>query len=108
MFSKYRVKKNILNCDKPLMKRPSNDVYPKYGYKIFPPRADKSDWEKYKEVQKTISKVQAKREAFMVCGMVSALNEALRFYKQQACGRNNLPVANLNETYTIHDDPTDY
>jgi hypothetical protein len=107
MFSKYRVKKNILNCDKALMKLPSNDAYPQYGYKIFPPRADLSDAETYKEVQKSIPKREAKREAFMVCGMVSALNEALRFYKQNEC-TDTLHPANYNETYSIHDDPTDY
>ena len=40
--------------------------------------------------------------------MFAAIVEALRFYKQQACGRDGLPLANYNETYTIHNDPTDY
>jgi hypothetical protein len=108
MFSKYRVKKNILNCDKALMMPPPSNIYPQYSYKIFPPRADLSDAKTYKEIQKDIPKLQAKREAFMICGMVSALNEALRFYKNHACGKDDLPDGNFKETYTIHDDPTDY
>jgi hypothetical protein len=108
MFSKYRVKKNILNCDKALMTLPPSNIYPKYNYKIFPRRADLSDAKTYKEIQKEIPTKQAKREAFMICGMISALNEALRHYKQVACGKDGLPVANYNETYTIHNDPTDY
>ena len=108
MFSKYRVKKNILDCDKNLMMIPPRNVYPQFKYKISPRRADLSDAKTYKEVQQEIPTTQAKREAFMICGMTSALNEALRFYKQQACGKDDLPVANYNETYTIHNDPTDY
>jgi hypothetical protein len=108
MFSKYRVKKNILNCEKALMMIPPGNIYPQYNYKIFPRRADLSDAKTYKEVQKEIPSNQAKREAFMICGMTSALNEALRYYKQQACGKEGFPMANYNETYTIHDDPTDF
>jgi hypothetical protein len=108
MFSKYRVKKNILNCEKALMMIPPGDIYPQYRYKIFPRRADLSDAKTYTEVQKDIPSKQAKREAFMICGMTSALNEALRYYKQDACGKDGLPLANYNETYTIHNDPTDF
>ena len=110
MFSKYRIKKNIMNCDKGLMVVPSYDIYPNYNYKIYPPRADLKDADTYTEIQKPISSTkQAKREAFMICGMISALNDALRYYKQQACGiENNSPPGNTNETYTIHDDPTNY
>jgi hypothetical protein len=108
MFSKYRVKKNILSCEKGLMTPPPADVFPKHSYKIYPPRADLKDATTYTEVKKSISAKEAKREAFMVCGMISALNQALRFYKHQACDKSGKPFANLNETYTIHNDPTNY
>ena len=87
---------------------PPGNIYPQYNYKIYPRRADLSDANTYKEVQKEISSIQAKREAFMICGLTSALNEALRYYKQHACGKDGLPMANYNETYTIHNDPTDF
>ena len=87
---------------------PLNDVYPRFNYTISPPRADLKDAKSYEEVQKPIGSKQAKREAFMLCGMVSALNEALRYYKTQACGKDGAPPANLNEIYTIHDDPTNH
>ena len=41
----------------------------------------------------------AKREAFMICGLTHAVNEALRYHKHRAC------EVNFNETYTVHDDP---
>lgn len=108
MFSKYRIKKNIMNCDKNLLKPPPDDVFPKFDYMIQPPRADGKDAETYVEVRQPISAKRAKREAFMLCGMISAVNEALRYYKQYACGVNGAVTANLNETYTIHNDPSDH
>jgi hypothetical protein len=108
MFSKYRIKKNIMSCDKNLLKPPPDDLVPNVDYMIAPPRSDGKDAATYTEVRQTISVKRAKRENFMLCGMISAVNEALRFFKQQACGKNGAPVANLNETYTIHDDPSDY
>lgn len=87
---------------------PHDNIYPQYNYKISPRRADLSDANTYKEVQIEIPSKQAKREAFMICGMTSAINEALRYYKHEACGKDGLPLANYNETYTIHNDPTDF
>lgn len=98
---------------------PPNDVFPRFDYFISPPRADLTDATTYREIHKPLLPKKAKREAFMLCGMISALNEALRYYKQhQACDynpsggndttRNAALVANMNETYTIHDDPTNF
>lgn len=97
-----------MNCDKNLLKPPPDDVFPQFDYMITPPRADLKDAKTYKELRQPISTKQAKREAFMLCGMISAVNEALRFYKHQACGKDGFAAANLNESYTVHDDPTDY
>lgn len=102
-FSKYRVKKNILNCDKPLFGLPPDDIFPKFDYMITPPRADLSDKLTYKAEKRPVKKEWAKREAFMLCGMMSAVNEALRYFKSMACG-----TANLSETYSIYTDPTNH
>lgn len=107
MFSKYRIKKNIMKCDKNLLAPPPDDLYPRFDYTITPPRADGKD-KNYSEVRTSIGPKQAKREAFMLCGLISAVNEALRYYKLQACGKNGAPPANLYENYTIHDDPGDF
>jgi hypothetical protein len=97
-----------MNCEKSLLRPPPANLFPQVDYMISPPRADGKDTKTYREVRQKISQERAKREMFMLCGMTSAVNAALRFYKQQACGRNGVPDANLNETYTIHDDPSDH
>jgi hypothetical protein len=103
-FSKYRLKKNIMKCEKNLLRPPPKDLPGMYDYSITPPRADLKDKKTYAEVRTSFGSKRAKREAFMFCGMVSAVNEALRFHKQHACGGSE----NLNETYSVHDDPTDW
>lgn len=102
-LSKYRIKKNIMDCDKSLLKPPPVNVYPKYDYWVDPPKADLSDAQTYKENPRPLSTQQARREAFMLCHLTSAFNEAFRFFKSTSCS-----TPNLNETYTIPQDPTNY
>jgi hypothetical protein len=103
-FSKYRLKKNIMNCEKNLLRPPPKDLLGKYDHAIKPPRADLQDKHTYTEEREPIGSKRAKREVFMLCGLVSAVNEALRYHKHHACGGSE----NLNETYSVHDDPTDW
>jgi hypothetical protein len=93
-----------MNCDKNLLKPPPHDLVGKYDYGISPPRADLSDLDTFENQRHSIDSLVGKRETYMLCGMASALNEALRHHKQLACGVS----ANLNETYTVYDDPTDF
>jgi hypothetical protein len=92
-----------MNCDKNLFLLPPDNFFPGLDYGVYPPRADGKDQSTHTDEQHPFSKQQAKREAFMLCGLMNAVNEALRYYKKQAC-----ETPNLNETYTIHDDPSDY
>jgi hypothetical protein len=103
---KYRIKKSILQCDKPLLRMPPVDAYPRFDYNIEPPRADGADRRNYSEVHSPVKggQRQAKREAFMLCHMTRAVNEALRYYKRLACP---IASANLNETWSVYDDPAD-
>lgn len=98
------MKKNIMSCEKNLLRPPPRDLATeKIDYYIRPPLADLSDKRTYtEEHQPLASSRQAKREAFMLCGLVDSMNEALRYHKTHACGDS----ANLNESYTVYDDPT--
>jgi hypothetical protein len=101
-FSKYRLKKNFLVCDKDLLEDPPSDIATRYDFFIAPPPAHgktPSNPEK-----KTFSKSQAKREAFMMCGLISAVNEAAIYWKKHNCGDE----ANFNKVYTVKKDPTQY
>jgi hypothetical protein len=101
-FSKYRVKKNFLTCETPLMAVPPSDIDTRYDYMIPPPNpAGKPN---NKPEKKIFNKHQVKRETFMMCGLISAVNEAATYYKQQNCGSD----ANFEKTYTVRKDPSKY
>jgi hypothetical protein len=74
------------------------DVTTQFDYWAQPP-PDKGSL--YKQEVWTISKIQAKQEAFMLCGLISAVNETARYFKLQHCR----DCDNLNKTYNFHDDP---
>ena len=106
-LSKYRIKKNIMACEKALLKPPPKDLATqKLDYAIFPPRADLKDKDTYTEVHSALTntKKQPKREAFMLCALTKYWNEAFAHLKKHACGDRG----NLSESYTIYDDPLPY
>jgi hypothetical protein len=93
-----------MRCDKNLLEVPPPGLYPAYNYSVDPPKADLSDTHSYMEVRKYVNPRQAKREFFMLCNLIMSLNEALRYYKQMAC----MEEANLNETYSVYTDPSNW
>jgi hypothetical protein len=99
-FSKYRLKKKYISCETPFLMPPPNDLATRgYDYWIQPPpHGHKGEWEAPKG---NISKRQAKREAYMICGLIRAVNEAARYFKERACNG----TANMEENYNFHDDP---
>jgi hypothetical protein len=103
-FSKYRLKLDFFSCHRPLLTYPEVDSADRYNYWIRPP-PDRG-FHHEPEVR-NISHVQAKREAFMLCGMISSLNEAARYFKQQHCGaeQTNQTATRWDESYNFHDDP---
>jgi hypothetical protein len=94
-----------MDCDKPLLQPPAEDLaMKKLDYAIFPPRADLKDQNTYKEEKKPLpnGNRQPKREAFMLCGLVRSINEALIHFKRNKCG----DYGNFNESYTVYNDPS--
>ena len=107
-FSKYRLKKNIMNCEKPLLLEPPSDLATRqfrYGYDA--PRADLKDKDSYWKdrllKKKLMSERDAKRHAFMLCSLTSKINDSLERMKRSVCGASG---GNLNRTYSIFLDPT--
>lgn len=104
-FSKYRVKKKIMECDRPLLLPPSaTDLHLRQQYGVTPPRADLSDKDTWKPIKEPFDATRAKREMFMLCQMIAAMNEALRHHKSLACTPSQ---ANLNASWTVYNDPRD-
>lgn len=93
-----------MDCDKNLLKLPPQDIYPKYDYFFEPPLADLKDKNTYDETKarQNITGKEAKRMAFMLCRLSTAINDGLRHYKTKACHG----TGNLNELYTVREDPT--
>ncbi|CAJ1891238.1 unnamed protein product [Cylindrotheca closterium] len=89
-MSKYKVRKDHISCQAPLFKNPPADVAIKYTKSIYP----------NKEVKK-MNKKERKESAFMVCSMISALNEAAIYYKDNNCDK---ATANYNYTFTFFKD----
>lgn len=97
-FSKYRLKKRFISCETPLLTMPPKNVHLEYDYWVRPPPDLGASHPM--EVKK-ISSAQAKREAFMLCGLISSMNDAARYFKMHHCEGNG----NFSEVYNFHDDP---
>lgn len=123
-FSKYRLKKKYISCDCPLLKEPPIDLYQEemnkiknvvhantnknqpqkqhiYGY-YPPPVSYFKDNQKWPYTKKeTMQPKQAKREVFMLCTLISKINEAALYWKTLNCNSDG-----LNKTYyDIYIDP---
>lgn len=86
-FSKRRMVKDFFECDSPLLEEPPMDVIEKSDYK-HPPGGSRTD----------LDPVNAKREGFVVCGMIGALNDAGVFFKEHHCGASG----NLEKTLNLN------
>jgi len=84
-FAKRKMKKDFFTCESPLLMLPPADIVKEMDYK-HPPGGAK----------KALSEKLRKREGFMVCRMIAALNDAARFFKKNHCDDGN-----LDETITL-------
>lgn len=88
-IGKYKLPSDFISCKSPLLKEPPNDIATKYDFAIQPGSGDR----------KTLNKDHIKRNAFMICRFIPALNEAARFYKKNHC-KDDPP--NMEETLIFH------
>mmetsp|Transcript_20415 Transcript_20415/g.30987 ORF Transcript_20415/g.30987 Transcript_20415/m.30987 type:complete len:576 (+) Transcript_20415:255-1982(+) len=80
-FGKRKMDKQFFTCDSPLMEEPPSDIVPSSDWKM-PPGGTRKD----------LTPIVAKKEGFMVCGVIGALNDAATFYKKHHCpeGEGNM------------------
>lgn len=97
-WSKYRLRKDYLSCEAPMLTMPPPNITDIDWWLPIPTASGNVDNQK---VQKISSKRITRREAFMLCGMIEKVNEAVEYWKKQHCG----DTANLDRTYNFHDDP---
>jgi len=90
-FNKHIFNNNFFSCEEPLIVEPPKNVALAYNYSHYGDGSNKT-WvgKDYKYV---------KRNAFMLCSMISGLNDAATFYKQHHCGDD----ANYEKTWSFHE-----
>lgn len=89
-FGKYRLRKDFISCEAPLLKVPPDDLALKYTTAMMPDGTFKQYNDKH-----------SKEEAFMVCAMIDAMNDAAVYYKNNHCTK---ATANYDYSYTFFDD----
>jgi hypothetical protein len=107
-FSKYRLKKHYVSCETPILQLPPMDlVLRNYTYSLQPPPHgyyQKNPHTPWVDVVANLTHPgQAKKEAFMICQLIRAVNEAAEYFKRTACVHH--PNTNWNRNYTFFNDP---
>ena len=78
-FGKRRLAKDFFTCESPMLVEIPGDIALRYDYQS-PPPPHKPSGEK-----KPVKDYVVKREAFMLCAITAAMNEASDFFKRHAC-----------------------
>ena len=98
-FSKYRLRKNYLSCETPLLTIPTRNILDLDYFQPIPEASGKQNKNVTKEAMPD-RKIR-KLELFMLGALIGKINEAVVYFKQNHCGGD----ANFNETYNFHDYP---
>lgn len=77
-FGKYRLRKDFLSCPVPLLKEPPADLGLFKGTTTLP-----------NGKVEALKDVHAKRNAFMLCRLIPAVNQASEYFKQRHCKPND-------------------
>ena len=90
-IGKYRLRKDFISCESPLLMSPPSDLAAKYNYGIRPGDNSRKDY----------SERQTKSHAFMICALIEALNDAAYYFKRHNC---NNTITNYKRDYVFFDD----
>ena len=87
-FGKRRMVKDFFECETPLMEFPPMDIIETTNYKHI-----------YNDKRKDLTTKMARREGFMTCAVLGALNDAGTFFKEHSCnGEGNMDkTTNINK-----------
>jgi len=100
-FSKYRLKKNYISCESPMLEPPPADLATREHTKAYVPPPHGHNMEiKWDAPNRTFELWQSKRESFMLCALISKVNEAAMHFKKSNCGED----ANMT-FYSLFTDP---
>lgn len=88
-FGKFRLRKDFISCGSSLLMEPPPDVAAQYVFSVTPTN-ELTIW-RYPHT--------GKRNGFMLCMIIKALNDAAIFYKQHNCPAG---TANFAKNYSFH------
>lgn len=91
-IGKYRLDSDFLKCEKTLLMEPPKDIAKQYDFFIKP------GGNPYGEKEHVSSHV-AKREAFMICQLISRFNDAAAWFKDTTCEEG---TANHEKSFIFH------
>jgi hypothetical protein len=97
VFTKYRLRKDFLSCDAPLLIEPPKDIATKYDYGIDPPKTKGGE----AGMKMAYNPTKVKRHSFMLCHLIPQFNEAAEYYKKHNCNGK----ANFEKTLDLFTDP---
>jgi len=92
-IGKYRLRKDFISCESPLLKEPPLDIYDRYDYQVAPDGSRLN----FK------NKNSRARNAYMICALIPRLNAAAEYFKKHNCNGKG----NFEKTYIFHDTDED-
>lgn len=91
-IGKYRLPKNFVSCESPLLMEPPSDINERFNYSIAP----------FSEERKEYSKpIFVHRHTFMICTMIKGLNEASEYFKKHNCPADD--STNFEKSLIFHE-----
>lgn len=91
-IGKYRLPKDFVSCEAPLLMEPPSDINERYNYSIAPFKTERKEYSK---------PVFVHRHTFMLCTMIKGLNEASEYFKMHNCPGDG--GANFEKSLIFHD-----
>lgn len=92
-IGKYRLPKDFVSCESPLLMEPPPDINKRYNYSIAPFQSERKEYSK---------QIFVHRNAFMVCTMIKGLNEASEYFKRHNCPSDG-GSTNYEKSLIFHD-----
>jgi len=84
---------NYFNCRSPILTTPPPDLGAKYDYRVRPGDPVTEHME--------LSRLEAKKSAFMICRMTKAVQDASKYFKSNHCSSQNDEETNWSETLNL-------
>lgn len=87
-FGKRKIPHDVFDCENPLFEEPPDNIATTHDFKWPPGAKEKTP----------LTPEMVQREAFMICHLTAAMNDAAEYFKRSACEKSN---TNLKKTLKV-------